>query len=172
MKRFEIRRLAVCSIFCAVALTIFVIEAQIPLPIPLPGVKLGLSNIITLFALLWLSPSEAFLILVGRILLGAVFTGNPSSLLYSLSGGIICLFVENLLLKFLSKRFIIEISIIGAMIHNTVQILCAVFVTGSASVFAYMPPLIVIGAFCGLFCGLCIWFVDKKFEHIINRLIK
>ena len=167
----NIKRYTLCAILCAIALIIFVIEAQIPVPIPIPGVKLGLANIITLFALLYLTPKEAFLILIGRILLGAVFSGNPSVLLYSLSGGIICLLAETILLKFIGKRFIIEISIVGAMIHNLTQILCAYLIIGSASVFLYLPPLIIIGGICGTFCGICIFFVDKRFNSVIIKLL-
>ena len=164
--------MAMCAILCAAALTIFVIEAQLPLPLPLPGIKLGFANTVNLFALMYLSPGEAFLILTGRILLGAVFSGNPSVLLYSFSGGVVSLLSEVLLLKLLSKKFIIEISTVGAMVHNTVQILCAFFVTRSAAVFMYIPPLIIVGAVCGAFCGMCIFFADKKFGNTVNKLIK
>ena len=58
------KRLVLCALLCAAALTIFVVEAQIPLPIPFPGVKFGLSNVITLFALVWLGTKDAFLILI------------------------------------------------------------------------------------------------------------
>lgn len=158
------KRLALCAVLCAAALTIFVIEAQIPLPLPVPGVKLGLANIITLFALLYLSPREAFLILSGRILLGAVFIGSPSVLLYSFSGGVVCLLAELLCLKLFGKRFIVEISIIGAMTHNTVQVLCAALVTRTAAFFWYLPPLFITAVITGAFCGLCVKFMTKKYR--------
>ena len=160
-KKFDIKRLALCGILCAAALTIFVIEAQIPLPLPLPGIKPGLSNIITLFALLYLSPRDALLILIARILLGTIFTGQPSTLLYSLCGGLVCLLAEILVLKLFGKRFVVEISIIGAIVHNTVQVLCAAFITQTASVFWYLPPLVITGVITGTFCGLCVYFIDK-----------
>lgn len=160
-KKFDIKRLALCGILCGAALTIFVIEAQIPLPLPLPGMKLGLSNIITLFALLYLCPRDAFLILIARIILGTIFTGLPSTLLYSLLGGLVCLLAETLVLKIFGKKFIVEISIIGAMVHNTVQVLCAVLITKTTSVFWYLPPLLITGAITGAFCGLCVYFIDK-----------
>lgn len=156
------RRLTLCAVLCAAALTIFVAEAQIPLPIALPGVKLGLANVITLIALLFLGQRDAFAIFVLRILLGAIFVGQPSTLLYSLSGGIICLFVESLLLRALGKKFICEISVIGAMVHNTVQILCAAAITRSAYVFWYLPPLLIAGAITGAFCGACALLIYKR----------
>lgn len=158
------KRLALCAVLCAAALGIFVIEAQIPLPLPLPGLKLGLANIITLFALLYLTPKEAFSILIARILLGAVFVGQPTVLLYSLSGGVLCLAAELLCFKALGRKFIAEISIVGAMVHNTVQVACAALVTKTLSVFMYLPPLLIAAAVCGAFCGLCILAFDKKFH--------
>lgn len=156
------KRLVLCALLCAAALTIFVVEAQIPLPVPLPGVKLGLSNVITLFALIWLGKRDAFLILICRIILGAIFISNPSILIYSLSAGLVCLFVEAILLKLLGKIYICEISIIGAMVHNTVQILCAAIVTKAPMVFAYLPPLIITAIITGAFCGLCVKFAYEK----------
>lgn len=156
------KRLVLCALLCAAALTIFVVEAQIPLPLPLPGLKLGLSNVITLFALLWLGTRDAFFILICRIILGAIFIGSPSTLIYSLSGGLVCLLIEILLLKLIGKKFVCEISIIGAMVHNTVQILCAAIVTKTPMVFAYLPPLIIAAIITGAFCGLCVKFAYKK----------
>ena len=153
------KRLTLCALLCAAALTIFIIEAQLPVLIPIPGIKLGLANIITLFALVFLSPREAFLILIGRILLGAIFAGQPSTLIYSLSGGLICLICEAFIYKKLGSKFIVEISIIGAMLHNTVQVLCSALVMGTFSVFIYLPPLIIAAIITGAFCGFCVKFL-------------
>lgn len=161
----NIKRLTLCAMLCVAALTIFIIEAYIPLPLPVPGLKLGLSNIITLFALVYLSPKDAFLILISRILLGTMFSSNPSVLLYSLSGGIVCLLCETLCFRLLGKKFICEISIIGAMVHNIVQILCAVLITKTRAVFFYLPPLLIAAIFTGAFCGLCVKYMIK---HIKN----
>ena len=73
----------------AIALTIFMVEAQIPPVVPLPGVKLGLANIVTLFALYYLGTGSAFIILIARCILGAMFAGNASALLFSLLGGVL-----------------------------------------------------------------------------------
>ena len=153
------KRLTLCALLCAAALTIFIIEAQLPVLVPIPGIKLGLANIITLFALVFLSPREAFLILIGRILLGAIFAGQPSTLIYSLSGGLICLICEAFIYKKLGSKFIVEISNIGAMLHNTVQVLCSALVMGTFSVFIYLPPLIIAAIITGAFCGFCVKFL-------------
>lgn len=147
---------------CAAALIIFTIEAQIPSIVPVPGVKLGLANIITLFALIYLTPGETLMILVARILFGAVFAAQPMLIPYSLCGGVLCLLGEYVLIKLCGKKFIAEISIVGAILHNIGQTCFAAFSVKSLSIFTYLPILIISAAITGLFCGLCVMFADKK----------
>ncbi len=85
------KKLTELSLLTAVALIIFVVELQIPNPIPIPGAKLGLANIISVYAVYQYRAREVFLIVVVRILLGAFFSGNMMALLYSLAGGLLCL---------------------------------------------------------------------------------
>ena len=81
------KKLVFMALLTAIALTVFVIENQIPAPVPIPGVKLGLSNIITLVAMVLLGRKEAGIVLLLRILMGAMFAGSPSTLLFSAAGG-------------------------------------------------------------------------------------
>ena len=81
------RKLAAMALLTAIALTVFVIENQIPAPVPIPGVKLGLANIVTLVAMVLLSRRDAGIVLLVRILMGAMFAGSPSTLLFSAAGG-------------------------------------------------------------------------------------
>ena len=83
------RRLTRLALLTAIALTIFMVEAQIPVPIPIPGVKLGLANIVTVYAVFVLGPWDALSILVVRVFLGAVFSGQMMTLLYSGAGGLL-----------------------------------------------------------------------------------
>ena len=83
------KKLALMAVLTAIALTIFMLEAQLPAPVPIPGVKLGLANIVTLTAMLILGRREAGAILAARIIMGAVFAGNPSAMLYSAAGGVL-----------------------------------------------------------------------------------
>ena len=85
-----VRRLTRCALLTAIALTIFMAEAQLPAPIPVPGVKLGLSNIVTVYAMYVLGPGSTLMILLSRIFLGAVFSGQMMTILYSLGGGLVC----------------------------------------------------------------------------------
>ena len=84
----NIRRLTELALLSAVALIIFVIELRIPNPFPIPGVKLGLANIVTVYAVFRYRPSETAMIVTVRLLLGAMFSGNLSALLYSAAGAV------------------------------------------------------------------------------------
>lgn len=161
------KRIVLDGILTGTALIIFVIESNIPALIPIPGIKLGLANIISLFAMLNLSAAEAFSILAARIILGAFFTGSPSVLLYSLVGGAGSLAAEYFLLRLLGKNKIWAVSSFGGIVHNILQLICASLVTQTAAVFWYLPALILSGLITGLFTGLCIYYANDK----INRFL-
>ena len=84
------RRVTRLALLTAIALTIFMVEAQIPVAVPIPGVKLGLANIVTVYTVFALGAGDALLVLVSRVFLGAVFSGQMMTLLYSLGGGLLC----------------------------------------------------------------------------------
>ena len=98
------RKLTQMAMLTAIALTIFMIEAQIPPLVPIPGIKLGLANIVTVFAVFAMGPKEAASILFARIFLGAVFAGNFSTILYSGAGGLCAIAVTIGLRKILSVQ--------------------------------------------------------------------
>ena len=166
------KRLAVCGILTAAALTIFVLEAQLPPLVPVPGIKPGLANIVTLFALVFLCPRDAFLILLARTLLGAFLVGNPSILLYSLSGGLVCLGAETLLVRLCGQRQIWAVSAAGAAVHNLTQLLTAGLETRTASVLWYLPPLLAAGILTGLFTGLCVWYLNTRHRPKIMKWLR
>lgn len=98
----SVKKMTVLSLYTAVALILFVVESVIPMPVPLPFVKLGLANIITLIVLVCYSPKDAFLVLMLRIFLASVFYGQIVYLVYSIAGGILCFLADvviNRLLK-------------------------------------------------------------------------
>ena len=82
------KKMTLLALLTAIALTIFMLEAQIPSPVPIPGVKLGLANIVTVFTVFVLGPKEGAAVLAVRVFLGAVFAGNFSTILYSAAGGV------------------------------------------------------------------------------------
>ncbi len=152
------------AVLTAAALVIFVVELQIPALVPIPGVKLGLANIITVYAMFALGPADTAMILAARLILGSVFTGRVSALLYSVSGATLCYLVMLILRKILTKRQIWVCSVIGAAAHNIGQLAAAILITKTPALIAYLPILIVSGMIAGLFTGLCAQFVVGRFS--------
>lgn len=155
------KRLTVLSLLTAAALIAFIIEMRLP-DIRIPGVKLGLANIFTVYAVYRFSGKEVFLLLVTRIVLGSLFSSNFSAIIYSLAGGMLCLCGMLLLRKIISESYLWLCSIFGGILHNTGQIGAAVLMTGTPAVLAYYPYLLVSGSIAGLFTGLCAQFVVKR----------
>lgn len=148
------KRLTQLSLLTAAALIIFVVELRLPDILPIPGVKAGLANIITVYAVYRFSAGETALMLASRVLLGAFFAANLSALIYSASGAALCLTGMLILRKVIPVRYIWLCSIIGGILHNTGQIAAAIAVTGTVAVLAYYPILVVSGSIAGLFTGL------------------
>lgn len=159
MKTRKITRMALLT---AIALTIFMVEAQIPPIVPMPGVKLGLSNIVTVFAVFSLGPGEAAAILFCRIFLGSIFAGNFSSILYSASGGTLAILVTILLRKVLTHKQLWIAGSLGAIAHSVGQVAMAVVVTGTPTIAVYLPFLVVISIITGMFTGLCAQFLVNR----------
>ena len=156
------RKLTLMALLTAIALTIFMVEAQIPPIVPLPGVKLGLSNIVTVFAVFALGWKEAAAILFCRIFLGAVFAGNFSSIFYSAAGGACAILVTILLRFVLTNKQIWVAGSLGAVAHSVGQVCMAVFITGTPGIFVYLPPLAAVSIITGFFTGLCAQFLVKR----------
>jgi len=147
------KRLAVLAMFTAIALTIFVAEAQIPPVVPIPGVKLGLANIVTLIAMALLGRRQAGEILLVRIVLGSVFTGGVSAMLFSIAGGVLAYLVMCLTIRRLPERLWV-VSVLAAFGHNAGQLLVAVWVTGTPSILVYAPALVAASVVTGAFTGV------------------
>ena len=147
------RRIVTLAMLTGIALIIFILELRIPNPVPVPGVKLGLANIITVYAVFRFTPKETALIVTARLLLGSFFSGNPSALLYSAAGAFCCLTGMIALRGILNGNCIWLCSVIGAMLHNLGQIAAACAVMRSCAVLAYLPLLLAAGAVAGQFTG-------------------
>ena len=154
------------ALLCAIALTIFMIEAQIPALVPIPGVKLGLANIVTVFAIFVYGPKDALAILLVRVVLGSIFSGQIPTILYSLAGGLLCFCVVVLIRKILTERQIWVASVVGAIFHNIGQVLVAMLITSTWRLIVYLPILMVSGILAGLFTGLCAQFLYGKLKNL------
>ena len=156
------RKIALLGLLTAIALTIFMIEAQIPPVVPLPGVKLGLSNIVTVFTVFAIGPGEGAALLACRVFLGAVFAGNFSTIFYSASGGALAILVTIGLRKILKENQLWAAGCLGAIAHSVGQMIAAIAITRTAGLLVYLPVTIVISIFTGLFTGLCAQFLVKR----------
>ena len=149
------KKLVLLALLDAIALTIFMVEAQIPALVPIPGIKIGLSNIVTVFTVFAIGPWEGAAVLFVRIFLGAVFAGNFSSILYSGAGGLCAILMTMLLRKILNKKQLWVAGCMGAVTHSIGQMVMAIFVTGTPSLAVYLPVMIACSIVTGLFTGLC-----------------
>ena len=168
----KVKKLTVMALLCAIALTIFMVEAQIPALVPLPGIKMGLSNIVTVFAVFVMGPVEAAVILFGRIFLGAVFAGNFSTILYSAAGGFCAIGVTILLRKILTEKQMWVAGCIGAIAHSIGQMAMAILITGTPGLLVYLPIMIVCGIITGIFTGLCAQVLTNRGKKIWKTAFK
>ena len=166
------RKLTTLSMLTAIALTIFMVEAQIPALVPVPGVKMGLSNIVTVFAVFALGPGEAAAILFVRIFLGAVFAGNFSTIFYSAAGGACAILVTIGLRKVLNQKQLWVAGAIGAVAHSIGQMAMAILLTGTPSLMVYLPFMIMCSVLSGLFTGLCAQVLVNRGKDLWKTVFK
>lgn len=165
MKAKTLTRMALLT---AVALIIFMVEAQLPPLAPVPGIKLGLANIVTVYAMFALSPGQALAILICRVFLGSVFSGQMVTFFYSLGGGLLSWLTVFLLRRVLTGKQIWVAGVLGAMAHNVGQILVAVALTRTPGLIVYLPVLLVSGILTGAFTGVAAQALLARMERL-NR---
>ena len=167
MKHISTRQLALCAVLTALALGLSTLENLFPvtLLIPLPGVKLGLANIVTVFALYQLGALPALAILTARCLLGSLFAGNASAMLFSLLGGLTAMLVM-ILLRRLKGLSIYGVSIGGAAGHNLGQMATALITLGNTAVLGYLPFLLGISLLTGTLTGFVSSLLFRAMAHI------
>lgn len=152
-KNTDSRKIAYLSLFLALALILSYVESLIPFSFGIPGVKLGLTNVIVVWLLYLMGPREAVGVSVMRILLAGFMFGNAFSILYSLAGGLLS-FIVMYLLKLTAKLNVVTISITGGLFHNIGQLAIAAIIVSNYHVLYYIPVLLCAGALTGLLIGL------------------
>jgi heptaprenyl diphosphate synthase len=150
----KLKKLTALALLTAVALIIFTVEAQIPAIVPIPGVKLGLANIVTVFVVFAIGAKEGAAVLACRIFLGAVFAGNFSTIFYSAAGGLCAILATIGLKRILTQKQIWVAGCIGAIAHSIGQMVAAVAITGTPGLIIYLPVLIAISVLTGCLTGL------------------
>lgn len=149
------KKIVLLGLLSAIALTIFMVEAQIPALVPIPGVKLGLSNIVTVFAVFLLGSREGAAVLFVRIFLGAVFAGNFSTIFYSGAGGLCAILVTIGLKRILTTAQLWVAGCLGAVAHSIGQMAAAILIAGTPGLIVYLPFMVAISIITGIFTGLC-----------------
>jgi heptaprenyl diphosphate synthase len=155
------------SLLTSLALILFVIELRVPNIVE--GVKLGLANIVTVYAVYRYSAKETAMIVFARVFLGSLFGGGISAMIYSLSGAFLCLVGMIGLRKIIPINYIWLSSVIGAMLHNIGQIAAAVVMTKSVAIVGYLPLLLVTGSIAGLFTGMSAQLIIKRKSCISGK---
>lgn len=168
--RLKLKKMTTLTVFLAVSLCISLAESFFPPLVPIPGVRLGLANVVTLLLLYDFTPGETFLVLLMRIFLSAFCAGQAMSFVYSLCGGVLCFLIMWFLYRFLCGRFLVLTSIFGALAHNAGQLMAACLFTGGFGVLTYSPVLVVSGILTGCFTGLCAYFTRKYLSPHIKKL--
>ena len=164
MKRNNIKRLAFASLLAAAALIVWYIEVQLPSLTPVPGIKLGLANAVTLFALYCVGPIFAAAVLIVRILLGSLLTGQITALLFSLLGGLPAYGLAVLLYRRFPPNRIWVVSILSAFVHNTGQLAAGIIITETRLLISYYPLLIVSAIITGAFTGLTAQLILRRLQ--------
>lgn len=153
------------GVFTALALIFSYVESLIPINFGIPGVKLGLANLILIIAMYKMSIREVYLLAVSRIVLAGFLFANLFSIIYSLAGGLLSLTVMYFLKK--SERFsLMGISMAGGVSHNIGQLMMAMFVLESFNIAYYFPVLLISGLLTGLVIGIIAGEMLKRLKNI------
>lgn len=156
-----IRRTTRIAMLTALSLILFVLEGFLPLPLPVPGAKLGLAAIVTLIAFHLLPTRDTALMLTLRILLASALGGGLAPMLYSFAGGAAS-FAAMVLLKKHTQLSIVGISAAGGFLHNMAQLLVAAAVMQTAALFSYAPVLGFVGILTGIGIGIAAQTILQK----------
>lgn len=160
------KRLCTLAISLALSLLLSFVEHQIPPLVTVPGVKIGLANVVTVFLLYALSAKDAFCVSILRVLLSSLLFGSIVSMIYALSGALLSFFVM-LLFKKLDFFSEIGVSVLGGVFHNIGQIISAIFVLGTASIAYYLPVLLISGVISGAVIGIISGLIIKRLKNKI-----
>lgn len=157
------RKLIYLSLLSAMGIVLGLFESMIPLPVAIPGARLGLSNMVVLVTIVSIGYKEGFIVSIFKTVLLALVTGAVSSFFFSFAGAILSTIAMVLSHKFLRKYLsLIGISEIGSFFHNLGQVLVASFIMKTTAIFAYLPILVILGIFTGFFVGLASIYITNN----------
>ena len=162
-------KVALYGILIALAFIFSYVEALISLPVPVPGMKLGLANLVNVVGLYTVGAAGTIAVGLIRIVMVGFTFSNPGSMLYALSGGVLSLAAMALAKKmdWFDKT---GVSILGGVCHNIGQLSMAAWITGTASVFSYLPVLLVAGVITGAVIGLLGGLVTERIAPVVSGM--
>lgn len=168
--RIKLRKTIILGLMVAIALVLSYFERFIPINFAVPGVKLGLANVVTLLCIRLYTPKEIYLMVIVRVFLASIFIGSVMSFWYSLAGGLLSTTVMILAVYLLGDKLsMVGVSALGAIFHNIGQLIIVSFVTGSFQVaLTYFPMLLVAGIITGVFIG----FVGKAVKPYLVKVLQ
>ena len=149
----------------ALAMIMSYIEALVPISFAVPGIKMGLANIVIIFVLYKIGTKEAILVSLIRVILVSLLFSNVMAMAYSIAGAVLSLSVMWLLKK-TDKFSFIGVSIAGGIMHNVGQIIMAVILLGTEQIALYLPVLIITGTVTGVVIGIVSGLVINRFKNI------
>lgn len=169
----KINRMIFLSILVSIGLALSVLEQVVPLPIPMPGARLGLSNMVVLITLVIFGFRDGITIAVLKSLVLVLVTGSISSLVYSITGAILSCIMMYISYSYLTHTFsLIGVSIIGALSHNFAQVSVASFMLNNLRIYTYLPFLMIISLFTGYFVGLASIYIIKNLKKNFRVLFE
>ncbi len=161
--RKQSQRIAVCGMLLALMLVLGFVESQLPVAAGVPGIKLGLSNGVLIFAVYLLNVPTAFLLMGLKVLLSGLLFGSPSAMMYAFAGGLLSMVVMSLLsrMKGLSP---VVVSMAGGVSHNVGQVAMAMLVLNTPKLLYYMAVLMVAGLVTGMATGFAATGIIRRFQ--------
>ncbi|MDR0862156.1 MAG: Gx transporter family protein [Oscillospiraceae bacterium] len=158
------RKLATAALLASLALVLHMAEAALPPLVAIPGIKLGLANVVTLFAMVTLGIPCAAGVLAARIFVGGLLGGGLSAMLYGAAGGLASFALMSLLCRKFQRKRLWIVSALCAVAHNYGQLAVAIAVTGRAEIIWYAPVLTAVGIIAGALTGVCATLVLNRLE--------
>lgn len=169
----KINKMIFLSLLVSIGLGLSVLESAIPLPITIPGAKLGLSNMVILITLVIFGFKEGLIVGVLKSIVLVLVTGSISSLFYSLSGAIFSCFAMYFIYSFFSNTFsLIGVSVFGAIAHNIAQVTVAALMMNNVRIYSYLPILLLMSLFTGYFVGLSSIYISTNLKKNFKNYIK
>ncbi len=159
------KKVAMLGLTIALAMIMSYIEALVPLSFAVPGIKMGLANIVIIFVLYKIGTKEAILVSLIRVILVSLLFSNVMAMAYSIAGAVLSLGIMWILKK-TDKFSVIGVSIAGGIMHNVGQIIMAVILLGTEQIALYLPVLIITGTATGVVIGIVSGLIINRFKNI------